>query len=96
MHKIVVEKTNINSIGNKFDHLIATLSGNIKILLITETKINSTFPVYQFYLNGYNVPQRNDRSTNVSGILVYIRDDVMSCIIKCENLPSSFRNKILF
>ena len=56
MHKIVVEKTNINSIGNKFDHLIATLSGNIKILLITETKINSTFPVYQFYLNGYNVP----------------------------------------
>ena len=56
MHKIVVGQININSIRNKFDHLIAAVSGNISILLITETKIDSTFPVNQFYLNSYNVP----------------------------------------
>ena len=56
MHKIVVGQININSIRNKLDHLIEAVSGNISILLITETKIDSTFPVNQFYLNSYNFP----------------------------------------
>ena len=64
MHKIAVGQMNVNSIRNKFDHLMTAVSGNIDILLITETKIDSTFPVNQSYLNGYNVPYRNDRNTN--------------------------------
>ena len=40
----------------KFDHLMAAVAGNIDILLITETNIDSIFPVNQFYLNGYNIP----------------------------------------
>ena len=40
----------------KFDHLMAAVAGNIDILLTTETKIDSIFPVNQFYLNGYNIP----------------------------------------
>ena len=55
MHKIVVEQININSIRNKFDPLMAAVAGNIDILLINEIKIDSTFPVNQFYLNRYNV-----------------------------------------
>ena len=74
---------------------MAAVSGNIDILLITETKIDSTFPVNQFYLNGYNVPYRNDRNTNGGGILVYIRDDIRSRIIECENLPSSFEGLVI-
>ena len=60
-HKIVVWQTNINPIRNKLDHLMAAVAGNIDILLITQTKIDSTFPAKQFYLNGCNVPYRNDR-----------------------------------
>ena len=70
MHQIVVRQININSIRNKFDPLMAVVAGNIDILLITETKINSTFPVNQFYLNGYNVPYKHDRNTDGGGILV--------------------------
>ena len=44
------------------------IAGNMDISLITETKIDSTFPVNQFYPNGYNVPYRNDRNTNCGGI----------------------------
>ena len=61
LHKIVVWQTNINPIRNKLDHLMAAVAGNIDILLITQTKIDSTFPAKQFYLNGCNVPYRNDR-----------------------------------
>ena len=45
MHKVAVGQININSIRNKSDHLMAAVSGNFDILLITETKIDSTFPV---------------------------------------------------
>ena len=44
MHKIAVGQININSIRNKFDHLTAAVWGNIDILLITDTKTDSTFP----------------------------------------------------
>ena len=95
MHKVVVGQININSIQNKFDHLMAAVSGNIDILLITETKIDFTFPANQFYLNGYNVPYRNDRDTKGGGILIYICDDIRSRIIECENLPSSFEGLVI-
>ena len=90
MHKIVLEQINMKSIRNKFDPLTAAVAGNIDILLITETKMDSTFPLNQFYVNGYNVPYRHELNTNGGGILVCVRDDIRPRIIECENLPSSF------
>ena len=69
---------------------MAAVAGNIDILLITETKIGSTFPVNQFFLNGCNLPYRHDRNTNGGSILVYVRDGISLRIIDCENLPSLF------
>ena len=74
---------------------MAAVAENIDILLITETKIDSTFPVKQFYLNGYNVPYRSDRNTNRGGILVYVRDDIRPRIIEYENLPNSFEGLVI-
>ena len=55
MHKIVVGQININSIRNKIDPFMAAVAGNIDILLINKTNIDSRFPVNQVYLHGYNV-----------------------------------------
>ena len=55
---------------------MAAIMGNIGILLITETKLDSTFPDSQFYLNGYNGPFRHDCNTNGGGILVYVCDGI--------------------
>ena len=74
---------------------MAAVAENIDILLITETKIDSTFPVKQFYLNGYYVPYRSDRNTNRGGILVYVRDDIRPRIIEYENLPNSFEGLVI-
>ena len=95
MHKIVVGQININSIWNKFDPLMAAVVGNTDILLITETKIDSTFSVNQFYLNDFNVPHSNDRNTNGGDILGYVRVDIRSFIIECENLPNSFEGLVI-
>ena len=86
---------NINSIRNKFDPLMAAVAGNVDILLIIETKIDSISPVNKFYLTGCNAPYINDRNTNGGHILVYVRNYIRSRIIECENLPSSFEGLVI-
>ena len=46
--RLIIGQININSIRNKFDALMNQIKENIDILMISETKINDTFPEIQF------------------------------------------------
>ena len=52
------------------------VSNNIDILLICETKLDSSFPRAQFHIHGFGEPYRFDRNGKGGGILLYIRDDI--------------------
>ena len=41
--------------------------------MISETKLDESFPVGQFLMDGHSVPYRFDRDGNDGGILLYIR-----------------------
>ena len=49
--RIILGHLNVNSIRNKFD-MVSDLSGKIDIFLISETKIDSTFPTSQSKIPG--------------------------------------------
>ena len=49
----IIAQLNINSLRNKFDSLVRMLHNNLDILLISETKIDSSFPTAQFQIEGY-------------------------------------------
>ena len=71
----------INSIQNKFEELadmIKTLKA--QIILISETKIDSTYPNDQLSLPGYSL-YRNDRKKGGGGILALI-----STVVPCRRL----------
>ena len=51
---------------------------NIDILLISETKIDESFPISAFLLPGFSPPLRRDRNANGSGVLLYLRSDISS------------------
>ena len=53
---------NINSIRSKFDSLSEQVKGNIYILLIWETKIDDSFPVGQFIIDGFSPRYRLDHN----------------------------------
>ena len=53
------------------------------ILLIWETKSDSSFPTAQFHIDGYTI-YRRDRNENSGGLLLYIRDDVLSTLLKID------------
>ena len=58
------------------------INGNIDIFLISETKLDETFPAAQFYLQGFFNHYRFDRNRNGGGIMLYIRQDIPSRLIE--------------
>ena len=86
--KIIIGNLNINSICNKFDSLKSIIPNNIDILVITETKLDETFPISQFVIDGYKEPYRLDRNRKGGGILIYVREDIPSKKLIKHTFPS--------
>ena len=47
-NRLILGHLNINSIVGKFDHSKVLIENNIDILVLTETKIDASFPNAQF------------------------------------------------
>ena len=81
---IIVAQINVNSITNKFDALMAGIRNKVDILLISETKLDENFPTRQFSIEGFTSPYRLDKIGFVGGLLVYVREEIPSQLIKTE------------
>lgn len=55
--------------------------GFVNVFIITETKLDGSFPGGQFFMEGYNKPSRFDRNGNGGGILLYVREDIPAKVI---------------
>lgn len=62
--KLIVAHLNINSLRNKFEALKEIVKGNVDILMISETKLDESFPEGQFLIEGFTIPFRLDRNKN--------------------------------
>ena len=71
-HKLVIGNVNINSISNKFDNLKLIIQGKVDILVITQTKTGTSFPLNQFEIQGYSKPCRFDRNRNGGDVREHI------------------------
>ena len=60
--RIVIGTLNINSIASKFEKLKVIISNSLDILVIQETKLDSSFPDSQLLMDGYRKPYRLDRN----------------------------------
>ena len=83
----IIAQININSIRNKFKTLVSLVTSDIDILMISETKIDESFPLSQFMIDGSSMPYRRDRNAHGVGIVVYFRNNVTAKLLKLENLP---------
>ena len=86
---LVIAQLNINSIRNKFTSLSNMIKDNIDIWLISETKIDSSFPTVQFHIDGYTI-HRRDRNENGGALLLYVREDVSSTLLKTDSEIEAF------
>ena len=88
-HKIIIGNLNINSVPNKFEQLKYLIHDKLDILLITETKLDNTFPDSQFIMQGFSKPFRNDRNRKGGGLMIFVRED-----IPCKKINIDFPSDI--
>ena len=65
----------INSIRNNVDFLCSEISPNLDLLIVSETKLDDSFPTTQFLMSGFF---KLGRFSNGEGLLLYIRGDLTS------------------
>ena len=70
---------------NKFEALKFIIGHNMNIFLISETKMDDSFPTDQFLIKGFSAPYGFDRSSKGGGLLWYIREDIPSKILMCSS-----------
>ena len=85
--KIIIGHLNINSIRYKIEFLKELIGNNIDILLVSETKLNETFPTSQFLMDKFQVHLRLDRNGNGGGLLLFYRDHTPYKKIKLDFNP---------
>ena len=72
----------INTVANKWDNFIGVINNNVDILCFAETKLDSSYPPGQFFIPGYASPYRLDISKHSGGLLVYIKENIPSLLLK--------------
>ena len=70
VNRLTIGQLNINSVRNKLDALKSIVSGNLDILVISESKIDESFPKEQFCRKG-------TLRHSWEEFLIYVRDDII-------------------
>ena len=70
---------------NKFDTLTQQITGNVGILMLSETKPDSSFPEEQFLIPGYSAPYRIDGTCHGGSLMLFVRNDIPSKLLLTEN-----------
>ena len=74
-------------ICSNFDETKCLPKGKVDSLTVNENKSDSSFTFTQFLIDGYSKPFRFDRNRNAVGVLLYVREDIVSRELKSDNLP---------
>ena len=73
LNRIIIAHLNINSIRNKFDLLPNQIIGNVDVLVISETKVNSSCSIGQFKIRVFSTPFRRDSNSYGGDFHVFVR-----------------------
>ena len=74
INKIIFGHININHLAGKFEDLSYLIKDKLDVLVVTETKLDDSFPSSQFTIEGFLPPYRLDRNINGGGILIYVSE----------------------
>ena len=62
------------------------IKDNIDIFVVSETKLDASFPIGQLEIDGFSTPLRVDRNKVGGGLILYIRSDILCKTLK-HKLP---------
>ena len=78
LNKPIIGQININFLEKMFESLVSLVKDKIDIIMISETKLDDTFPFSRFTIEGYFQQFRLDRICHGGGIIIYVKIDLYS------------------
>ena len=84
LNRVIFAHLNINSTRNEFELLSEQIKGNVDLLIISQTKIDGSFPVGQFLIERFCAPYRLDGNSKGEDILLHVREDIPSNLITVD------------
>ena len=75
--KLILGHLNINSLRNKFESIKRIISPNFDIFLVSETKLDESFPHNQFSISDYKMFSQ-DRNCFERGLCICVKENVAS------------------
>ena len=90
---------NINSLRNKIVDLREIMSGiSLDYFVVSETKLDSSFPSAQFHINEYKVRAQRDGDKNGGGLIEFLGKNLYISDWKNynQNLVKSFPQNLQF
>ena len=73
-NKLVLGHLNINLVCSKLGLLSEQVKENIDILMSSETKVDDSFPIENFLIDGFSTPYCSDCDSNGGGIMLFLKD----------------------
>ena len=86
--RLTIAQINVNAVEHKFESLIALVKNKVDIIMISETKIDESFPLSQFQIEGYCSPFRLDRNSHGGGIMIFSPDYLPCKKVESYNPPA--------
>ena len=83
----IIGHINVNFLASKFESLRDLIKDKIDILVITETKIDESFPTGQFSIDGFSTPFRLDRNKFGGGVIIYVKEHLLCVEIPFDDKP---------
>ena len=82
--KLIIVNLNINSVRNKMEFLVEFIRGKVDILMVSEIKIDESFPLGQFKIDGFNARFRLDRNNDGGDIMLFVWENIPAELIASE------------
>ena len=70
--RLIFAQINKNGIDHKFQSLVSIIKNKVDIIMISETKVDDSYPINQFQIEGYSSPFQLDSDSHGGGIMIYL------------------------
>ena len=87
LNRPIIGHININFLESKFEALKLLIENILNVLVVTETKIDESYPTSQLEINGFGTPFMLDRNKHGGGFMIYVRDHLPCKLIPFQNTP---------
>ena len=84
----MIAHLNVNAISNKSDSISFMIKINVVILLISETKLDVSFPAAQIKMLALRMSYLYDRDSSGGELFSYIVDDILTKLLKHDFLTN--------